>query len=872
MKRTNGIFSAITKAVFILLFPSSYVITSMAQVPVPVKPRILISTDIGGTDPDDNQSMAHYLMYNNLFNTEGLVSSPSYGSGNVSEILRMIDLYEKDLPQLKKKADGFPAPDYLRSISKQGRAGAAPYCGFQTATEGSDWIVRCARKECDQPLWVLVWGGLDDVAQALHDAPDIQEKIRIYWIGGPNKKWSTNSYAYIVNHFPNLWFIENNASYRGFIANYKQMDQFNGLYYDTFIRGGGNLGKDFKNYLNGNTKMGDTPSLLYMMDGNPDDPTKESWGGSFVKCTHSPQIIFDRPTTAQDTVQIYSIMEFRVKGPELEIPADSICMVMTINRQTWDGFYLGDGVYAVRHATYALGTMPYTIVSDIPDFPNQKGEITVENVWPGRQCESDFKLGDNWYTDSSDEALFHNNQHGFKTVSKWRIDAMSDWAERWSWLKKKKPRVIVTTDGEIDDQSSMVRFLMFSSDYDVAGIVQVNGVQKDGHSKDRWIEAQIEQYAQVVPNLRLHDPDYPEAESLMNVLKVGNEVRGDMYKAPPLLSHSEGAQLIIDVLLDDDPRPVHILAWGGANTQANALWQIKANHSPEAWQRAVSKARLYCIWYQDGGGKWIEEHLPEIVIYESGAPFRDGGWRYVWDYMSVDHYYKNRPSKNPKQLQAIMDKPWLTEQIKSGHGPLCAAYPQDYTSEGDSPSFMPLINNGLEQHLDYTLGGWGGRPEYRKGNHLQDGKDLDPSADTLSTHYAFQRWLPAAQNEWAAHADWCVKPYHQANHPPVISLKSSANLIARPGDEIKMEISANDPDGDRLTYRWWQYVEAGSYRNSVTLSNNDNYKAHFTIPLDAIATDKIHLICEVTDCGSPRLTRYQRFIISVESDLRDNLK
>lgn len=181
--------------------------------------------------------------------------------------------------------------------------------------------------------------------------------------------------------------------------------------------------------------------------------------------------------------------------------------------------------------------------------------------------------------------------------------------------EEKKPRVIVTTDGEIDDQSSMVRFLMFSSDYDVAGIVQVNGVQKDGHSKDRWIEAQIEQYAQVVPNLRLHDPDYPEAESLMNVLKVGNEVRGDMYKAPPLLSHSEGAQLIIDVLLDDDPRPVHILAWGGANTQANALWQIKANHSPEAWQRAVSKARLYCIWYQDGGGKWIEEHLPEIVIY-----------------------------------------------------------------------------------------------------------------------------------------------------------------------------------------------------------------------------------------------------------------
>jgi hypothetical protein len=69
---------------------------------VPVKPRILVSTDIGGTDPDDNQSMIHLLMYNELFDIEGLVSSPSYGDGTKQEILRTIDLYEKDLPKLKK--------------------------------------------------------------------------------------------------------------------------------------------------------------------------------------------------------------------------------------------------------------------------------------------------------------------------------------------------------------------------------------------------------------------------------------------------------------------------------------------------------------------------------------------------------------------------------------------------------------------------------------------------------------------------------------------------------------------------------------------------------------------------------------------------
>lgn len=179
----------------------------------------------------------------------------------------------------------------------------------------------CLKEKQTASVGLLVWGGLNDVAQALQDAPDIQDKIRIYWIGGPNKKWSTNSYSYIVENFPNLWFIENNASYRGFIANYKQMDEFNGKYYDTFISGGGNLGKDFKNYLNRNTKLGDTPSLLYMMDGNPNDPVKESWGGSFVKFTHSPHIIFHRPTTGQDTVQIYSIMEFRVNGPRQTLSA-----------------------------------------------------------------------------------------------------------------------------------------------------------------------------------------------------------------------------------------------------------------------------------------------------------------------------------------------------------------------------------------------------------------------------------------------------------------------------------------------------------------------------------------------------------------------
>jgi hypothetical protein len=154
-------------------------ITLIAQKPVPVKPRILISTDIGGTDPDDNQSMTHFLMYSHMFQTEGLVSSPSYGAGSKNELLRMIDLYEKDLPKLQKHQKGYPSPNELRAVCKQGRFGAAPYIGYATATEGSDWIIHCAKKKSKQPLWVLVWGGLEDLAQALHDAPEIQNHIKV---------------------------------------------------------------------------------------------------------------------------------------------------------------------------------------------------------------------------------------------------------------------------------------------------------------------------------------------------------------------------------------------------------------------------------------------------------------------------------------------------------------------------------------------------------------------------------------------------------------------------------------------------------------------------------------------------------------------
>lgn len=428
------------KETIIVIALCLFAVIVKAQNPVPVKPRILISTDIGGTDPDDNQSMTHLLMYSDLFTIEGLVSSPSYGTGSKEEILRMIALYEKDLPKLRKHNKNLAVPDYLRSVTKQGRQGNAPYAGYTSATEGSDWIIACAKKNSQHPLWILVWGGLEDLAQALHEAPEIQSKIRIYWIGGPNKKWSANSYAYIAANFPELWFIEVNSSYYGFFSNNTLLDSVSSSnYYSKHINGAGYLGKDFKKYYNGEIKMGDSPSLFYMMDGNPDNPMRESWGGSYTKFKYSPRVVYNRTTSLKDTVAFCSILEFHFTGPKIDIPQDSICFWMDVpygkSVQKWPGYYLGNGDYAIRYIPKKAEVVKYSLTSHVSEINGIKGEIVVDNLWPGKKHSTDYPLGNNWYTDKPDHDLYDGKIQGGKTILKWRSDILKDWAKRWAWLR-----------------------------------------------------------------------------------------------------------------------------------------------------------------------------------------------------------------------------------------------------------------------------------------------------------------------------------------------------------------------------------------------------------------------------------------------------
>jgi hypothetical protein len=189
-------------------------------------------------------------------------------------------------------------------------------------------------------------------------------------------------------------------------------------------------------------------------------------------------------------------------------------------------------------------------------------------------------------------------------------------------------------------------------------------------------------------------------------------------------------------------------------------------------------------------------------------------------------------------------------------------YPQAYVSEGDSPSFLHLVNNGLNAHEDYTLGGWGGRSAYgdpKFPNYITD-KSLSDDDDRNKMYW---RWVPAAQNDFAARLDWCVREFKDANHPPVAKVKGALVREVKAGETVKLAATTADPDGNQLTYRWWQYADADSAKATVTIANSDTLdRASFVAPNET--GKQVQIILEVTDNGTPPLTGYQRVICHIQ--------
>lgn len=401
------------------------------------KPRVIVSTDIGGTDFDDFQSLVHLLLYADLIELEGLLASPwGEGRDRKRHLLSIIDVYEKDYPNLRTWSDAYPTPSYLRGIARQGGSDLALPPGWGAPTEGSKLIVERARSSDPRPLWVLLWGGFEDLAQALHDAPDIKPRLRAYMIGGPNKKWSNVAYDYLMRGHPDLWIIENNSTYRGWFEGGDQSGELgNEAFVARHVKGVGALGDYFAG-IAPKVKMGDSPSLAYVLGLEPADPRRGGWGGSFVRAWDRPRLVFEGAPATGAVVETFAIMElaYRPAGRAPGAPRATL----VVDRQEFPGYPQPDGSWRFLFSPKEDKAWTYRIASNHPGLDGQGGAFTSRMAAPERARQPSSRYP-NWWTDDPDPALRQGLHQGAKTVSRWRADFLRDFAARLQRTRAPKP-------------------------------------------------------------------------------------------------------------------------------------------------------------------------------------------------------------------------------------------------------------------------------------------------------------------------------------------------------------------------------------------------------------------------------------------------
>jgi hypothetical protein len=451
-----------------------------------------------------------------------------------------------------------------------------------------------------------------------------------------------------------------------------------------------------------------------------------------------------------------------------------------------------------------------------------------------------------------------------------------------------KVRILLLTDieNEPDDAQSMVRFLTYANQFDIEGLVATTSIHQRAKTAAWRIREIVEAYGKVQANLNLHEPGYPPAAQLLSLIRdglpaYGMDAVGEGHDSP-------GSELLIAAADRDDPRPLWVPVWGGPNVLAQALWKVRATRTPEALAKFVAKLRVYTISDQDNSGPWIRKTFPELFYIASPGFHGGGGYHFAtWSGISGDKFHARFTGAD----YSLVDNPWLDRHIRKNKGPLGAQHPHtEFLMEGDTPSFLGLVRNGLNapEHPDW--GGWGGRyerytPRFEKWhlepetrpfwtNAVDEVKGFDGNWHT-SNHATIWRWRSAFQNDFSARIDWTTKAVKDANHPPLVKLGHAATLTAKKGATIQLSAEGTtDPDGDALSYEWFYYGEAGTLTTSnartgqpIEIKNFDQPKASFAVPTGRVmppGTGTIHIILAVTDHGTPRLTRYQRVIVTVE--------
>lgn len=418
-----------------------------------------------------------------------------------------------------------------------------------------------------------------------------------------------------------------------------------------------------------------------------------------------------------------------------------------------------------------------------------------------------------------------------------------------------KPRVINTTDlgADPDDKQSMVRQLVSANEFDIEGLIVATGCWRKTQSNTEMLDKIVNAYGEAFPNLSVHAEGYPSPEYLKSISKIGQKEYGmdDVGTG----KDSPGSELIINSVDKDDPRPVWIMGWGGMNTAAQAIWKVRETRSSEEFDKFLNKLRLFDILGQDDAGAWIAKNFPNVFYIRATGVY---GWAPSDEYLN-------------KHIQ--------------NHGPLGAVYPdRKWATEGDSPAFMHVYPNGLNNPEQIDQGGWGGRFSFNKQKSIRsmsEVKKIKEDAELIHDPYymygntpemakAIKKWSKGYDNDFAARMDWSISSnYDDANHHPRAVLNGDKslqvlNISATAGSIIALNAEgSNDPDGDSLTYNWFFYDEPSSYNGSLSIQHSSSPLAKLEIPQDAL-NKNIHIILEIQDNGTPNLYAYRRIIVEVE--------
>lgn len=457
------------------------------------------------------------------------------------------------------------------------------------------------------------------------------------------------------------------------------------------------------------------------------------------------------------------------------------------------------------------------------------------------------------------------------------------------------PRVIVISDigNEPDDQMSLVRLLLYSNELDIEGMIATTSTWQKTATHPETMRMLIQAYGQVRPNLMLNAKGWPEAAELLSRVYAGQTAYG--MAATGEGKSSDGAKAILRALERDDSRPLWICLWGGANTLAQALMELRATRSPEEVSRLIGKLRVSSISDQDDAGPWIRQQFPALLYIGMPSTPTSGEYYFAtWTGISGDAYYRNGAGAD----FTTVTNEWLDANIRKG--PLGKLYPRfEFIMEGDTPSFLGLIDNGLNAYRRPDWGGWGGRYIYRQPygeSHpiwTQGGDEFArvTSQDTVTgvdglQHVSDQatiwRWREAFQNDFAARISWTVSDYAHASHNPVVEVNGEPGtapmeMDVNVGKPIGLDASrSSDPDGRTLHFHWFHYAEAGSADGNLSaVTLTDAETARVTVRPDAVCRPPwlplipctgigtAHIILAVTSQGTPTLTSYRRIILHV---------